>query len=1243
MPTRWLQTSVTVLLLVVCCWTESALATGTGGRIRVGEAFAGSLQLTDQVSFLADAKHQITLESLRKGLHRDEFRPFGKRSHTLGFADNTYWLAFQIEYAGGSSGASQEIFIKNNYPLLDETDIYFIKSNPRPEVLARLQNPAQRALAAPEDLDPYLQVAHLGEMRPFANNRFLFPRPIAGIQVSQPELIQVYIRIRSSGSKIIQLSLESEYSMLRYLLMEGAFISAFYAVMAAMVLYNLFVFLAVREKAYFYYVLAIFTFATAQFALDGLPWALQLFDDPFWTNQFLPTSICMAWVFMFIFVRSFLQTQTFAPLADHGMRILILFFSYWCLLAPLVDYNTYIQVGALASVTSCLVITVLGAYIWKRGNSIAGYFMFAWMVYMGGAGILLLNSLAVLDSGWFGIHSSQLGSLGNVILLSLALADNINTQKRAMEVANRQSRKAQQETQIANERAQFNLARFRQIWENAREGIYQCGLDGRFISANPRLAHILGYESNQALIEAVSHIGEQLYANPPDRLIFEHYLEQDGKVEDFESQMRRQDGSLFWSSSSAHMVRDELGRPAYIEGTLVDISERMEKEKAQRDREAAEASTAAKSEFLANMSHEIRTPMNAIIGFTDLALRSELSPRQKDYLTKINTSARNLLSIINDILDFSKIEAGRLELESTHFDLDVVTGNLLDLFAQRTAQKGIELSVLVKPDVPRKLIGDPLRLGQVLINLVGNALKFTSEGEVNLIVERLPDADSGSEAEPVCGLQFLVRDTGIGIPRSKLDALFSPFTQVDGSTTRRFGGTGLGLSISKQIVELMGGQITVSSQVNVGSEFRFMVYLRAQEREPGGVVASGELQGKRALLVDDPDGGRDCMLQMLENAGCEVRLLAPDFDWEHQLAEIFKTDRFDVCIVDRHLKAAPAERIMEVITVSSTATPILVGAQQGEEPLQTRIRDAGHQVLRKPFDDRRFYMALLEALGLQRAEAGEVVQDRMAIRRGALTGNRVLLVEDTYFNQQLAIEYLEDFGIEVDLAENGQEALDRLASRDYRAVLMDCQMPVMDGYEATFRIRQDGRLADLPVIAMTANAMKGDREKCLAAGMSDYLSKPIDPEALFSALARVLPVAVVPPPVPPDASQPASRQADIPESVTSSPATKHFPAAFGIDVSPLADHIIIPSSDGLPIHPIEAQSMERVMDAFDAGDLLACSRQIEALKVAALRAGADELHSSLEALADALKTSDKTLESLLYLADNRLQTFINAH
>ena len=1183
-------------MVCVCLSGSVDAALSLGGKVSISPEFEGPVKLERVVSYYTDSDNSRVLDDFRNGDYRDQFVALEKSSHSLGYADHTYWLAFQLDYAAGSHPQPVEFYIKNNFSLLDEIDIYVIREHPNPATLAALQNPVRRAKLTPEQMDPYLEVIRLGEMRPFANNRFVFPRQIAGFTFTESEKAQVLIRVRSAGSKILQMTLESQKSILSFMLTEGGFLAAFYAVMAAMVLYNLFVFIAVREKAYFYYVVSIFTFLLAQFTLDGLPWAVQLFKDPFWVNQFLPLSICLAWVFMLTFFRSFLETKKYAPNADHALRILLLLYFYWCFLSPLVEYNIFIQVSAIATLFSCMMVSFVGAYIWSQGNTIAGYFMFAWMVYMAGASIIMFNTLGLMDSGWLGLHSSQLGSLGNVLLLSLALADNINSKKRRMERAIKESEKARYETQLANERAQINLQKFRQIWENAREGIFQCTLDGRFISANPMLASILGYESNQELVDSVMHIGDQLYADPAERIKFEQILAEQEQIEDFECLLQRKDGTQFWSSSSAHMIRDERGYPSYIEGTLVDISERVEKEKAQRDREAAEASTAAKSEFLANMSHEIRTPMNAIIGFTDLALRSELSPRQKDYLSKINTSSRNLLGIINDILDFSKIEAGRMELESTPFELDGVLDNILDLFADRVSQKGLEFSVHLRKGTQRRVVGDPLRLGQVLTNLVGNAVKFTSEGEICLTVE-VVDVEPKGDSAPVQRLLFKVRDTGIGIPRNKIASLFSPFTQVDGSTTRKFGGTGLGLSICKQIVELMNGAISVTSELNKGSEFAFEVDVGLQAEQGNEIPAGGQLQHRHVLLVDDRDFGHSCLVEILEAAGCEVSTLIPEFNWEQQVTDSLKAMAFDLCLVDRNLHAVSTEQMIELVRLVNPDMPMIVGALMNEESLLAMVREGQHVALHKPVSDKRVYTACLRALGLMAPEADVALySDNQQTSFPQLKGYSVLLVEDTFFNQQLAMEYLEDFGIVPDLAENGEEALRKLGLKHYDVVLMDCQMPVMDGYEATRRIRRIPRFEQLPVVAMTANAMKGDREKCLAAGMTDYLTKPIDPKLLYEALVTYLP------------------ERESPESA-----------------------IVPESGSGLSL-----VAVEDVLNAFDSGNVALCSQQVKALAQNASLEGATELVRTFNEISDALQYSGGAVEPLLYRAENQIQAYLNA-
>ena len=558
---------------------------------------------------------------------------------------------------------------------------------------------------------------------------------------------------------------------------------------------------------------------------------------------------------------------------------------------------------------------------------------------------------------------------------------------------------------------------------------------------------------------------------------------------------------------------------------LLSASRSLEKAK-----KSADLANQSKSDFLANMSHEIRTPMNAIIGLTDLALLTEIAPKTRDYLAKISYASYSLLRIINDILDFSKIEAGKLELEPVDFLLRDVFDHVTELFRAKADAQGVELVTVISAECRYALTGDSLRLEQILINLVGNALKFTAEGEVEIRVVALmqtPAPESQTQMQP-CNLvqsqaesivlEFSVRDTGIGLTREQTAQLFQAFVQADGSTTRKYGGTGLGLTISKRLTEMMGGRIWVESVAGQGSVFRFTTNLlrRPAAEKADDLLLPTEMQRLKALVVDDNLVAGESLRDLLSLFTCETTLVASGQEAVVAVADAVRSGNpYQLLLVDWLMPEMDGiktvQRIAEVTT--SAAKPlaivrpkiILLTAFDRENEIKKRAESVEVDAfLAKPIQCSFLFNTILEVFGkkvLKEYRSGRDNTDPHLLTE-RIGGARVLLAEDNAINQQVAEEILQSIGLVVEVVNNGLEVVQRLEDSVYDVVLMDIQMPEMDGLEATRKIRADKRFAALPIIAMTAHAMAGDREKSLAAGMNDHVTKPISKKQLFSTLVK---------------------------------------------------------------------------------------------------------------------------------------------
>jgi len=641
----------------------------------------------------------------------------------------------------------------------------------------------------------------------------------------------------------------------------------------------------------------------------------------------------------------------------------------------------------------------------------------------------------------------------------------------------------------------------------AMDGIITFSKEGFFItSLNPAAEAIFGYTEPQILSRPITLLMPSEKASPQGTVI--RYIDALLSASATSSVHReitgqRADGSTF--PMEAIVTEANTSQGAFYSATFRDITERkLVEEELTQAKESAEASTRAKSDFLSTMSHEIRTPMNAIIGMTHLAMRTELAPKQRNYLSKIDNASKSLLSIINDILDFSKIEARMLVLERSTFSLHKVLDNLADIVGMKADEKGIELVFSVAPDTPQHLIGDSLRLGQTLINLVNNAVKFTEKGEivVSVTTETLSD-----ESVQLC---FSVRDSGIGMSPEQISRLFQSFSQADTSTTRKYGGTGLGLAICKQLAELMGGRIWVESEQGSGSTFFFTASLEiAKDVLPTPArIRLSELLGKRILIVDDGDSAREVMSSMLSANGFLVKTASSGKQALSLITEASRNDvAFDLVLMDwrmPEMDGIETSRCIKNDETMSQPPSILMVTAYGREEVMHLANDVGLDgFLIKPVNESTLIDSIADIFGGQFATHLHPDQKLSAADTPAhLAGRRVLLVEDNAINRELAIELLGDLGISVEIAVNGREGVERATSEDFDLVLMDIQMPEMDGLTAARMIRSDERLQDLPVIAMTAHAMSGDREKSLDAGMNDHLTKPIDPKKLTAALKQ---------------------------------------------------------------------------------------------------------------------------------------------
>lgn len=672
-----------------------------------------------------------------------------------------------------------------------------------------------------------------------------------------------------------------------------------------------------------------------------------------------------------------------------------------------------------------------------------------------------------------------------------------------------------QETQQQETLIRESEKSFRYILESSPAAIrIKYPNENRCLFANQSYADMFGFS-----LDDISSIDpSKIYQNKEDFDAIVEKLAKGESITNFSVGMRKINGENVQVIASHFPVKFN-GQDGYL-GWFFDVT------KMQEAMEKAEEATKMKSDFLSNMSHEIRTPMNAVIGMSHLALKTELNTRQRDYLQKINASAQHLLGIINDILDFSKIEAGKLTIENTDFELDKVFDNVANLIAEKATQKGLELIFDVDSNLPARLNGDALRLGQVLINYANNAVKFTEQGEVIISAKLI------EQQEENYLLHFAVKDTGIGLTEEQQAKLFQSFQQADSSTSRKYGGTGLGLAIAKQLASLMQGEVGVESAPGKGSTFWFTARLGKAKGAAKKLVLSQDLQGKRVLIVDDNEIARRVLDDLLSAMMFTVEQVGSGAEAIQEVKNAAaRNAAYDIVMLDYQMpELNGVETAKAIQALANTSPQLVMVTSYGREDVIKQAEQAGFaEILIKPVNASMLFNCVMRVLG-EHAPTEHATPHSLSISEllAPIAQSKILVVEDNALNQEVALGLLEGEGFIVDIAENGQQAIERVQSDAYDIVLMDMQMPVMDGLTATQHLRANKKFKHLPIVAMTANAMDQDKEKCMAAGMNDHVAKPIDPQQLFNVLVKwIKPKANGAKPIAKDSRQPTQPNATL--------------------------------------------------------------------------------------------------------------------
>ena len=998
--------------------------------------------------FYEDTNGQLTFADISDNHFRGQWQKSEQESLSFGYTGSVYW--FRLSLANDTADLQKRL-LEIAYPVLDYIDIFILRD--------------QRLLERHE----------FGDQLPFASRPVDHANFVIPLDLPAQSQTQIYLRVKTGSSMQVPLQLWNYEALVERDQNELIASGLYFGAMLIMTLYNLMLFFALRDRNFLYYVVYVISMAMLIFGIKGYSFKYLWPEASAWNDQSLVVSLAFTVVFACAFTQSFLQVTQHRPMLSKILTFHMLVGSVCAITAFIIPYRLAITSTILMALSSILCCFTIGIVRWRDRCEAVRYYLLAWSFMLGGGAVLAMNKFGVLPNNFFTQNAAQIGSSIEVVLLSIALANQMNTERHLRQLA-------QEETLFAQMSAMESLKQYQELYDNAIQGLFIIDAEGSFTKANPSVGRILGIDTDAPLDSQQPAKLERYFPDIRDLISTPEHQRKD---ESKRMKGQREDGSAVWIVLTLRAVVNDDDGTHHFEGSMVDITESIEKEAALRERETAESTAKAKSEFLATMSHEIRTPMNGVLGMVEMLKGTKLDFHQNRYVSTIYHSGQALLGVINDILDYSKIENNKLEVEKISVDLLEVVDECVSVFSNLCEEKNLPLYVDLDPSIPSRIFSDPTRIRQILLNLLSNAFKFTERGYVYIKIDQL-------EGQQV---KIAVQDTGIGLDQTAQSKLFQSFSQADSSTTRKYGGTGLGLAISKQLAELMGGEIGVKSQQGNGSTFWFTVQDYRLEAPPElaplkeadhytliiGAHSSRLAKANQRHL--DSILQRTFAVRDIEQLGSYINT-AESLEKTLFLLE----DSFYAGI-----RPHPAYRQIK--------HHIVVLTRPGQSSRYHKKLDS-QLILEHPVSPYQIRQAIGHCLNPQ-SPVNELLNEALDI-----AGLHFLVAEDNKVNQMVIKGILKKHGAEVSMADNGESVFEKYRNHHEKIdiVLMDIEMPVMNGYEATTAIRdyeQRELLVRKPIFGLSAHALAEYMEKSLEIGMDGFMTKPITIKQLITHLHPV--------------------------------------------------------------------------------------------------------------------------------------------